>query len=79
MADQLVELRLSLQRAEVGSRLPSRSVFTIPEEEGENYGAAAAVATLGSKVRKVSANKWERTDVTADPWSLKCRLYAKMH
>ena len=47
LADQLVELRLSLQRAEVGSRLPSRSVFTIPEEEGENYGGGGGSGNVG--------------------------------
>ena len=38
LADQLVELRLSLQRAEVGSggARQQRSVYTIPEEEGES-------------------------------------------
>ena len=38
LADQLAELRLSLQRAKVGSGGRQRSVYTIPEEEGESGG-----------------------------------------
>ena len=49
LADQLVELRLSLQRAEVGSGGRQRSVYTIPEEEGESGEGRISVGPSGEE------------------------------
>ena len=72
LADQLVELRLSLQRAEVGGGCPpQRTVYTIPEEEGEG-GDAGGGGVRNEGKERFGCRRGEdgRDSGTADPEKL---------